>query len=80
MPELEISPWLNNSPDALVCSIRPVERFTDLTPAELHDVFSSVQRISSVIEKHYNSSSLTIALQDGPEAGQTVKVMPLLDM
>ncbi|XP_016113711.1 bis(5'-adenosyl)-triphosphatase isoform X2 [Sinocyclocheilus grahami] len=33
----------------------------------------TTQRIADVIEKHFQASSLTIAIQDGPEAGQTVK-------
>uniref|UniRef100_A0A9J7YWZ5 Bis(5'-adenosyl)-triphosphatase n=1 Tax=Cyprinus carpio carpio TaxID=630221 RepID=A0A9J7YWZ5_CYPCA len=58
----------------LVCPLRVVERFRDLRPDEVADLFMTTQRIADVIEKHFQASSLTIAIQDGPEAGQTVKV------
>ncbi|XP_030579728.1 bis(5'-adenosyl)-triphosphatase [Archocentrus centrarchus] len=57
----------------LVCPLRPVERFRDLRPDELADLFCTTQRVANVVEKHFNATSLTIAIQDGPEAGQTVK-------
>ncbi|XP_053082891.1 bis(5'-adenosyl)-triphosphatase isoform X2 [Pangasianodon hypophthalmus] len=58
----------------LVCPVRPVERFRDLRPDELADLFSTTQRVANAVEKHFSASSLTIAIQDGPEAGQTVKL------
>ncbi|XP_069559343.1 bis(5'-adenosyl)-triphosphatase-like isoform X2 [Brachyistius frenatus] len=58
----------------LVCPLRPVERFRDLQPDELADLFSTTQRVADLVEKHFNATSLTIAIQDGPEAGQTVKL------
>ena len=54
--------------------MREVERFESLAPAEIADLFQSVQTISTVVEKHYKRTSLTIGVQDGPEAGQSVKV------
>lgn len=57
----------------LVCPLRQVERFRDLQPEEVSDLFSTTQTIASLVEKHFNATSLTIAIQDGPEAGQTVK-------
>lgn len=57
----------------LVCPVRVVERFRDLTKAEVNDLFVSTQTISKVIEEHCGALSLTIAIQDGPKAGQTVK-------
>ncbi|CAJ0839518.1 7029_t:CDS:2 [Entrophospora sp. SA101] len=36
------------------------------------DIMISAQKIGKVIEKEYKSDSLTIAIQDGPAAGQTV--------
>ncbi|XP_076125368.1 bis(5'-adenosyl)-triphosphatase-like [Alosa pseudoharengus] len=59
--------------NVLVCPVRPVERFRDLRPDEVADLFSMTQRVASVVEKHFCGTSLTIAMQDGPEAGQTVK-------
>jgi len=60
--------------DVLVAPMREVERFESLAPAEIADLFQSVQTISKVVEKHYERTSLTIGVQDGPEAGQSVKV------
>ncbi|XP_063072411.1 bis(5'-adenosyl)-triphosphatase [Engraulis encrasicolus] len=57
----------------LVCPLRPVERFRDLRPDEVADLFSTTQRVGRVVEQHFHGTSLTIAIQDGPEAGQTVK-------
>ncbi|XP_068568831.1 LOW QUALITY PROTEIN: bis(5'-adenosyl)-triphosphatase-like [Cebidichthys violaceus] len=57
----------------LVCPLRPVEYFRDLQLDEVVDLFSTAQRVASLVEKHFNATSLTIAIQDGPEAGQTVK-------
>mmetsp|Transcript_15180 Transcript_15180/g.26019 ORF Transcript_15180/g.26019 Transcript_15180/m.26019 type:complete len:156 (+) Transcript_15180:20-487(+) len=56
----------------LVLSRRCVPRFADLTEDEVSDLWISVQKVSKVLQKAYNASSLTIAIQDGPEAGQTV--------
>ncbi|TRZ02719.1 hypothetical protein DNTS_004541 [Danionella cerebrum] len=60
--------------DVLVCPLRVVERFRDLRPDEVTDLFMTTQQVANQIEKHFHSSSLTIAIQDGPEAGQTVKL------
>ncbi|KAM9813780.1 bis(5'-adenosyl)-triphosphatase [Neosynchiropus ocellatus] len=57
----------------LVCPLRPVERFRELCPEEVADLFSATQRVANLVEKHFDASSVTIAIQDGPEAGQTVK-------
>ncbi|KAK1161430.1 bis(5'-adenosyl)-triphosphatase-like [Acipenser oxyrinchus oxyrinchus] len=57
----------------LVCPLRSVERFRDLRPEEVADLFQTTQRVSAVLENHFCGTSLTIAIQDGPEAGQTVK-------
>ncbi|XP_041281764.1 bis(5'-adenosyl)-triphosphatase isoform X1 [Pyrgilauda ruficollis] len=57
----------------LVCPLRPVERFRDLCPEEVADLFCTAQRVGNVVEKHFCGTSLTFSIQDGPEAGQTVK-------
>uniref|UniRef100_A0A0D9RI13 Bis(5'-adenosyl)-triphosphatase n=1 Tax=Chlorocebus sabaeus TaxID=60711 RepID=A0A0D9RI13_CHLSB len=59
--------------DVLVCPLRPVERFRDLRPDEVADLFQVTQRVGTVVEKHFHGTSLTFSMQDGPEAGQTVK-------
>jgi bis(5'-adenosyl)-triphosphatase len=60
--------------DVLLTPIRPAERFADLNPSELSDLFQAVHKVSSVIERHFGGTSLTIAVQDGPDSGQTVMV------
>ncbi|OIW32081.1 HIT-like protein [Coniochaeta ligniaria NRRL 30616] len=71
----------------LVCPLTPHVRLTDLSPAELTDLFTTVQRVQRMLATHYfvsspssqdkseppvQAGSFNIALQDGPEAGQTV--------
>ncbi|XP_040850679.1 bis(5'-adenosyl)-triphosphatase [Ochotona curzoniae] len=57
----------------LVCPLRPVERFRDLRPDEVADLFQASQKVGTVVEKHFQGTSLTVCIQDGPEAGQTVR-------
>ncbi|XP_068413918.1 bis(5'-adenosyl)-triphosphatase isoform X1 [Eschrichtius robustus] len=57
----------------LVCPLRPAERFRDLRPNEVADLFQAAQRVGTAVEKHFQGTSLTFSVQDGPEAGQTVK-------
>ncbi|XP_042195441.1 bis(5'-adenosyl)-triphosphatase isoform X2 [Callorhinchus milii] len=57
----------------LVCPKRGVERFQDLRPEEVADLFLASQKVAKIVEEHFQATSLTIAIQDGPEAGQTVK-------
>ena len=52
---------------------RNAKRFADLEPAEVSDLFNTVQVISKAVEKHFKGTSLTINVQDGAEAGQTVQ-------
>ena len=42
---------------------RVVPRFSALTPHEVSDLFTSVHRIAPVVEKLFNATSLTIAIQ-----------------
>ncbi len=57
----------------LVSPIREAQRFSDLTPSEVSDLFQTVQIVSHAIEKHYGGQALTISIQDGQAAGQTIK-------
>lgn len=50
-------------PDVLVCPLRQVERLRDLKPEEVSDLFNTTQRIANLVEKHFNATSLTIAIQ-----------------
>lgn len=49
-----------------------VPRFADLSPAEVSDLWNTVQVISNPLQKHYEGNALTLAIQDGVSAGQTV--------
>uniref|UniRef100_A0A1B6JCQ5 Nitrilase and fragile histidine triad fusion protein NitFhit n=1 Tax=Homalodisca liturata TaxID=320908 RepID=A0A1B6JCQ5_9HEMI len=57
----------------LVASLRPVLKLTDLKPAEVADLFQTVQRVQSVMEKIHNTTSATVTVQDGPLAGQSIQ-------
>lgn len=49
-----------------------VLRFTDLTPEESQDYMATLQLINKLVVKVHKADSLNIAIQDGPEAGQSV--------
>lgn len=51
------------SSDVLVCPLRLVERFGELRPDELADLFSTTQRVAKLVERHFGATSLTIAIQ-----------------
>lgn len=51
---------------------RDVLRFGDLTPEESQDYMSSLQLIHRFIAKLYKADALNIAIQDGPESGQSI--------
>ncbi|KAL4859429.1 Bifunctional bis(5'-adenosyl)-triphosphatase/adenylylsulfatase FHIT [Chlorella vulgaris] len=56
----------------LVSPKRVVARFAELDSAEVADLWCLVQRVGSAIEPYFGAQSLTLAIQDGPCAGQTV--------
>lgn len=56
----------------LVSTKRVVPRFTELTVEETQDAWNLAQQVGRMLEKHYQASSLTLTIQDGPDAGQTV--------
>jgi bis(5'-adenosyl)-triphosphatase len=56
----------------LVVSNRNTPRYSDLTGEEISDLFSIVQKVGNMLQRHYKASSLTIVVQDGVDAGQTV--------
>lgn len=57
----------------LVIPRRVIPRFADMSSDEASDMILSAQKIGKVIEKVFSGTSLTLAIQDGPQAGQTVK-------
>ncbi|GBG84780.1 hypothetical protein CBR_g39157 [Chara braunii] len=56
----------------LVSPKRVVKRFAELTSAEVVDLWQVAQRIARKLEGHHDATSLTLTIQDGKEAGQTV--------
>ncbi|KAK8450149.1 hypothetical protein SEVIR_7G315601v4 [Setaria viridis] len=56
----------------LVCPKREVKRFADLSSDETSDLWVTAKEVGVRLEKHHKASSLTFAIQDGPQAGQTV--------
>ncbi|KAJ2362808.1 hypothetical protein H4S01_004608 [Coemansia sp. RSA 2610] len=56
----------------LVVARRQVARFNELTPEEVADLFTHGQQVSKAIEKLFNADGLTLCIQDGAVAGQTV--------
>ncbi|KAI8068843.1 HIT-like domain-containing protein [Thamnidium elegans] len=56
----------------LVIPKRNTPRLANLNREETADLMISAQRIGNVVERHYKCTSLTMTIQDGPQAGQTV--------
>lgn len=56
----------------LISSKRVVHRYADLTPEEASDLWKLAHQIAPILERHYSAASLTLAIQDGQAAGQTV--------
>ena len=56
----------------LVASFRPCKRMADLSDDEVSDMWATARRVSAVLERVHGCTSFTYAVQDGPDAGQTV--------
>lgn len=56
----------------LVIPRRVVRRFQELRADEVADLWTLAQKIGPRMEAHFAASSLTLAIQDGPAAGQSV--------
>ena len=56
----------------LVSPRRVTPRLSDLTQAEVADLFLTVQRVGRMVERVFGATSLNIAIQDGAAAGQSV--------
>lgn len=52
--------------------LRVARRFRDLSAEEVGDLWRLAQAVGGALEAHHRASSLTLAIQDGPAAGQTV--------
>jgi bis(5'-adenosyl)-triphosphatase len=53
----------------LIIPKRVISRFSDLTEAEVSDLYISAYKMAPKLEMHYKCSALNIAMQDGPHAG-----------
>ncbi|GJM88145.1 hypothetical protein PR202_ga04172 [Eleusine coracana subsp. coracana] len=51
---------------------REVKRFADLSSDETSDLWITAKEVGTRLEQYHKASSLTFAVQDGPQAGQTV--------
>lgn len=49
-----------------------VKRLADLPSPSLHSFLSTIQSVVRTLERITGSTSSTVAIQDGPEAGQSV--------
>ncbi|KAI9714106.1 MAG: hypothetical protein M1828_001228 [Chrysothrix sp. TS-e1954] len=56
----------------LVSPLRVVSRFSELSSAEVSDLFHTTQSVGRTIERVFGASALNIAIQDGAAAGQSV--------
>ncbi len=53
---------------------RPVKRFFELSRFEMADIYESARKIERALAEEFGTTSANVALQDGPEAGQSVNV------
>ena len=51
--------------DVLVCPQRIVEKFEQLNPDEVADLFQTAQKVSKAVVKYFNGTSCTLAVQVG---------------
>jgi len=56
----------------LVCPRRVTPKFTELADDEIADLWRTVAVVQRAIERAHGTTSSTLAIQDGPLAGQTV--------
>lgn len=56
----------------LIIPKRQVERFEELTAAEVAEMTSTINKVQKAFEKVYKTSDYFLALQNGKKAGQTV--------
>ncbi|KAJ1363935.1 Nitrilase and fragile histidine triad fusion protein NitFhit [Parelaphostrongylus tenuis] len=68
---VNLKPVLNGH--VLISPKRICYRLTDLSDAETADLFIVAKKVQRMLEKFHNVTSSTVCVQDGPDAGQTVK-------
>ncbi|XP_026322569.1 deaminated glutathione amidase [Hyposmocoma kahamanoa] len=59
----------------LVAPIRAAERNEDLSEEEAIDFYRSIRLVQRLMERVHKTRSCTVTIQDGSDAGQTVKVI-----
>lgn len=68
--------FLNHRPvlegHVLISPLRPCKKFTQLTKAETTDLMLVAQKVEKMLEKHHETDSTTITIQDGVSAGQSI--------
>ncbi|CAK1546449.1 unnamed protein product [Leptosia nina] len=57
----------------LIAPLRMAERNRDLTEEEAEDFYRTIRLVQKLMEKVHSTQSCTVTIQDGPDAGQTVK-------
>ncbi|KAL2654135.1 hypothetical protein R1flu_022263 [Riccia fluitans] len=60
------------SPNCWIQCFHALDEAVYLTAEEVTDLWLTAQRVGQKLEPFFEGSSLTLAIQDGPEAGQTV--------
>eukprot|EP01094_Clydonella_sp_ATCC50884_P006344 TRINITY_DN1544_c0_g1_i1.p3 TRINITY_DN1544_c0_g1~~TRINITY_DN1544_c0_g1_i1.p3 ORF type:complete len:122 (+),score=26.17 TRINITY_DN1544_c0_g1_i1:516-881(+) len=60
-------------PDMLVIPKRIAPTVADLSVHEFTELWALAKRVSEVVQQQYSATSFTFAIQDGPDAGQTVR-------
>ncbi|KAE8816581.1 Bis(5'-adenosyl)-triphosphatase [Hordeum vulgare] len=58
--------------DARIWFHREVKRFADLSSDETGDLWVIAKEVGAKLEQYHKASSIAFAIQDGPQAGQTV--------
>ena len=59
----------------LICPVRVVSHFSDLTELETLELFVCSQQITKVFEEKFKFKNFTIIIQDGPWASQSLSGM-----
>ena len=57
---------------ALVIPSHPYHRLSDIPPETAANLFKAVQQVSAGLEKAFQADALTVSIQDGEHAGQSV--------
>ncbi|VVC97437.1 unnamed protein product [Leptidea sinapis] len=57
----------------LIAPLRLVERNKDLSDEEANDFYRTIRLVQKLMERVQETDSCTVTIQDGPDAGQTVK-------